>query len=225
MAKRFVPLWLFASAVWAQEPAADSYPELIAAFERAAASDGPEAAAAQYAPRFLAAAQRVHGTAAAVPLLQWVALHGGLAKETGTAIEALLADHLTDPALASVADRLPHLITYGTVTAEPLQRLLAASLHPEVEARARFASASLTFARLDASREELMTARENLGKAFDLTKDKALAARATSMATDDRSLAVGSVGPEIAGFDLDGAPFRLSDYRGKVVVLDFWGDW
>ena len=31
--------------------------------------------------------------------------------------------------------------------------------------------------------------------------------------------------PEIAGEDLDGVPFRLSDYRGSVVVLDFWGDW
>jgi hypothetical protein len=24
---------------------------------------------------------------------------------------------------------------------------------------------------------------------------------------------------------LDGKPLRLSDYRGKVVVLDFWGHW
>ena len=30
--------------------------------------------------------------------------------------------------------------------------------------------------------------------------------------------------PEVAGFDLDGVPFRLSDYRGKVVVLEFWGE-
>ena len=30
---------------------------------------------------------------------------------------------------------------------------------------------------------------------------------------------------EIEGVDLDGVPFRLSDYRGKVVFLDFWGDW
>jgi hypothetical protein len=34
-----------------------------------------------------------------------------------------------------------------------------------------------------------------------------------------------SVAVEIAGEDLDGVPFRLSDYRGRVVVLDFWGDW
>ena len=32
---------------------------------------------------------------------------------------------------------------------------------------------------------------------------------------------VASVAPEIAGEDLDGVPFRLSDYRGKVVVLGF----
>ena len=28
-----------------------------------------------------------------------------------------------------------------------------------------------------------------------------------------------------AGEDLNGVAFKLSDYRGKVVVLDFWGDW
>jgi peroxiredoxin len=28
--------------------------------------------------------------------------------------------------------------------------------------------------------------------------------------------------PEIQGVDADGAAFKLSDYRGKVVLLDFW---
>ena len=31
--------------------------------------------------------------------------------------------------------------------------------------------------------------------------------------------------PEIKGEDVDGKSFKLSDYRGKVVVIDFWGDW
>ncbi len=39
------------------------------------------------------------------------------------------------------------------------------------------------------------------------------------------NLAIGLVAPEIEGTDFDGTSFKLSDYRGKVVVLDFWGDW
>ena len=37
-----------------------------------------------------------------------------------------------------------------------------------------------------------------------------------------RHLAVGKVAPEIEGEDQDGKRFKLSDYRGKVVLLDFW---
>lgn len=40
-----------------------------------------------------------------------------------------------------------------------------------------------------------------------------------------RTVGVGMVAPEIEGTDVDGAPLRLSDYRGKVVVLVFWGTW
>jgi hypothetical protein len=38
-------------------------------------------------------------------------------------------------------------------------------------------------------------------------------------------LIVGKPAPEIEGEDIDGKRFKLSDYRGKVVVLDFWGHW
>jgi uncharacterized protein YmfQ (DUF2313 family) len=40
-----------------------------------------------------------------------------------------------------------------------------------------------------------------------------------------RNLAVGKTAPEIEGEDVDGVKFKLSDYRGKVVFLDFWGFW
>ncbi len=40
-----------------------------------------------------------------------------------------------------------------------------------------------------------------------------------------RFLRVGKTAPEIEGEDTDGVKFKLSDYRGKVVLLDFWGDW
>jgi cytochrome oxidase Cu insertion factor (SCO1/SenC/PrrC family) len=31
--------------------------------------------------------------------------------------------------------------------------------------------------------------------------------------------------PETDGEDLDGRPLRLSDYRGRVVVVCFWVEW
>jgi RNA polymerase sigma factor (sigma-70 family) len=40
-----------------------------------------------------------------------------------------------------------------------------------------------------------------------------------------RLLAVGKTAPEIEGEDLDGKPLKLSDHRGKVVVLTFWASW
>ena len=36
---------------------------------------------------------------------------------------------------------------------------------------------------------------------------------------------VGTRAPEIEGEDIQGTKFKLSDYRGKVVMLDFWGNW
>lgn len=38
-------------------------------------------------------------------------------------------------------------------------------------------------------------------------------------------LTVGNPAPEFALKDLDGKMHRLSDFRGKVVLLDFWGTW
>jgi thiol-disulfide isomerase/thioredoxin len=40
-----------------------------------------------------------------------------------------------------------------------------------------------------------------------------------------QQLTVGSVAPDIVGKDLDGKRLKLSDYRGKVVMLEFWAGW
>ena len=39
------------------------------------------------------------------------------------------------------------------------------------------------------------------------------------------NLQIGMDVPDIEGEDVDGVQFKLSDYKGKVVVIDFWGDW
>src|SRR5262249_55086764 len=40
-----------------------------------------------------------------------------------------------------------------------------------------------------------------------------------------RHLEPGGTLPEVEGEDLDGQPLKLSDYRGKVIVVSFWGTW
>ncbi len=36
---------------------------------------------------------------------------------------------------------------------------------------------------------------------------------------------VGTAAPDLAGVDFDGVKFKLSDYRGKVVMISFWASW
>src|SRR5262249_28782208 len=77
-----------------------------------------------------------------------------------------------------------------------------------------------TASRVRAESEKL------LRRASDQIGDVKLAAGGTvgdkaQLELDD-NLVVGKVPPEIEGQDQDGKKFKLSDYRGKVVLLDFW---
>ena len=52
-----------------------------------------------------------------------------------------------------------------------------------------------------------------------------VASSARSGLHEMRHLAVGKTAPEIEGRDQDDRPFKLSDYRGKVVLLYFWSEY
>jgi thiol-disulfide isomerase/thioredoxin len=52
-----------------------------------------------------------------------------------------------------------------------------------------------------------------------------LGQRATEELYEVQHLWRGKVAPQIDGEDLDGRKMKLSDYRGKVVLLSFWGSW
>lgn len=41
----------------------------------------------------------------------------------------------------------------------------------------------------------------------------------------DTRLVVGKPVPDFTAKDIEGVEFKLSDYKGKVVLLDFWGFW
>lgn len=72
-------------------------------------------------------------------------------------------------------------------------------------------------------RRRLLTALAACGLAA-LTARSALAAETTQ----DQSLSVvkpARPAPDFTLEDLDGKPHRLSDYRGKVVLVNFWATW
>jgi hypothetical protein len=52
--------------------------------------------------------------------------------------------------------------------------------------------------------------------------DGTVAEKARAELFELRHLLVGKEAPDIEGEDQDGKRFKLSDYRGKVVLLDFW---
>lgn len=69
------------------------------------------------------------------------------------------------------------------------------------------------FARVEKDYPLVGYKKTNLGKA------------AASELFELRNLAVGKVVPDLEGDDTAGKKLKLSDYRGKVVVLVFWGTW
>jgi hypothetical protein len=48
---------------------------------------------------------------------------------------------------------------------------------------------------------------------------------AQGMSFEWNNLRVGHKIPDLSGVDMDGVPFKLSDYAGKVMFLDFWAFW
>jgi len=67
--------------------------------------------------------------------------------------------------------------------------------------------------------EELQTIRKTIDSTPSLAK------AAEGYLDEIRNVVVGKPAPEIDGVDFDGKPLKLSDYRGKVVALVFWGTW
>jgi thiol-disulfide isomerase/thioredoxin len=56
-------------------------------------------------------------------------------------------------------------------------------------------------------------------------RKRTLGQEAEARLDDIFNLAVGKPAPEIEGTTVEGKPLKLSDYKGKVVALVFWGTW
>ena len=112
-----------------------------------------------------------------------------------------------------------------------LRKILSANEDRWVRCTASLALASI--AQLDVGRQaEAEQLYEKFIKEFDGQHEyhaqgieEQLRARAGERLLGMRFASIGRAAPEMVGVDLEGEPMRLSDYRGKVVLVSFWATW
>lgn len=140
------------------------------------------------------------------------------------AIVKLLAEHhALNPNIGPVLTRL----TRGNMSKEMesfLTKVMELNPNKEAKGNATFTLASLKMRNKPEEAEKLF---EKVITDFKDVKygRSTLGERAEANLFEVRHLQIGKVVPEVEGEDIDGKQFKLSDYRGKVVMLDFWGHW
>ena len=177
--------------------------------------------------------------------LEWLLSKSGSRSRAPLTIDLLAQEYIGDERLGDVCLKLSETPARDTLVST-LKRIVENSPHHQVRGKASWALA-LQYKRFAESTTKVPTAglearaeadagswdgkfRVQLQVVLDQYADlldgrKTLASMAEALLIEYELARTGTLAPEIEGEDLDGVPFKLSDYRGKVVVLDFWGHW
>jgi len=174
---------------------------------------------------------------AALEGLTWMITGGiGWGAETGAAFDELVAHHIT-------SDRLEQVCLTAGIAQDPaavrfLNEALKRSPHRSLRGaaclslgrRTKSEAASARYLNkpeADLLEKDAEAYYERVVAEFSdvVVKNVPIGQRARAALFEMRNLLVGKKAPDIEGEDIDGKRFRLSEYRGKVVVLDFWGNW
>jgi len=177
----------------------------------------------KYTGRFVAFAEKNPDDPTAIEALTRVVGMARTGSDYDKALSLLTGRYVDNPKLGDVCQSL---IYSGDPSAEAtLKTILDKSPQREVKGQACYAlgawnmqrnnsaEAEKRFEQVIESYADLKSYRGTLGEA------------ARAQLFEARNLVVGKVAPDIQGEDVDGKTLKLSEYRGKVVVLDFWGDW
>ncbi|HEX5269844.1 MAG TPA: TlpA disulfide reductase family protein, partial [Gemmataceae bacterium] len=197
---------------------------------------------ADFAGRFLEIAEKNGGSPAAVEAIaQALRNSGGTTDKTFTkSVELLQKNYVKSPGLKPVLKLLAYS---GEDSAEQFVREVLEK-NPDRVTRARAARALLDVAeettdfakRLKDDKQtraqvELQRGKEFVQKMIDKGEkahgeqrelEKLIAEKYRDVIPD---LSVGRKVPEVTSEDVNGKAVKLSDLKGKVVVLDFWATW
>jgi len=208
------------------------YTEAKSDEERAAIALDPAADPVPlFAERYAALAREYSGSEEAVSAWMWV-FHSGsrsprAAESVRAAVDALIDEYRDHAALAEAVK-----FAFYAGSSDECRRLLGSlrerSARAETRAAAAYGLAQLALqgpARDESRARELFEEVEGKYASIPFHGQRTYGAQVERDLFELENLAVGKVAPEITGEDIDGKSFSLSEYRGKVVLLDFWGDW
>ncbi|MBK7645447.1 MAG: redoxin domain-containing protein [Planctomycetes bacterium] len=203
----------------------------------------PESPHARFAARFAELA-RAGAPQAATWCLQFLSQTGGAdaeRRELFLAAEAKLvpfaiaegepqAAAITWPAVFGVREVLRAIGDSSELVGKEralalCEELFEKAFYPESKAQALQAQAGIHLtglARDAATPEPALALYHRIVKDFSETQT---AKRVAGQLFRLEFLTLGKTAPDFATEDVEGLAFKLSDYRGKVVVLDFWGFW
>lgn len=140
-------------------------------------------------------------------------------------------------ALPGIAPGIKRLEDVEPALATPvLQAVLDSNALPDEKAAALYALAGHHFRAFeattdtptrDAARDRATSLLQQIITDYPTVKVQGflLADQASALLFEITNLSVGVIAPEITGTDAKDQLFRLSDSRGRAVILIFWGDW
>lgn len=154
--------------------------------------------------------------------------------EGTSALSLITQKYAALPGIAPALKRLEDI--EPSVAAPALEAVLKSSAQPDEKAAALFAlaghhfrifEASADTPTRDASRERATQLLQQIITDYPSIKIQGfpLADQAAALLFEITHLSVGAIAPEITGKDDKDQSFKLSDSRGRAVLLVFWGDW
>lgn len=185
--------------------------------------------------RMMDLAEKYPDDPAAVRALAWVVRFVQVGLDAEKAVDLLTHRHLASKHLSAICQDLHY--SASPMAQQALRTIWERSPDHQVQgcfglALAQYLKDSAGNAAPPSRDSEKMTKEaeslfERLVRDYaDVTlNDTPVATQAKSELFELRHLAVGQVAPELEAEDMDGKRLKLSDYRGKVVLLACWASW
>lgn len=177
-----------------------------------------------FASRFLAFAKENPDDPTAHDALVWALTNdrqGDVAKQ---AVPIFMAKHLDDG--RKVVRLCQQLSRSSSPAAKTfLAAVLESSKDAEAQGYAAYGLATAMLGRTGERNKEAEALLARVVKDFTTVANGTLAKKAERDLFEIQNLSIGCEAPQITSEDIDGVEFSLTDYRGKIVVLDFWGNW